>query len=278
MADIVCSSGESGELAPRILSAVVLAALVLAAVSAGRPWFELLLALFALVMAWEWARLCGKGRLGAAGVALMIVAVVVVALASLGRDVAALGSAFAGFFLIHAVVRFADDKVSSWLPLGALYIGVPCLALIWLRNEPPFGREAIFWVLAVVWATDVGAYVAGRLVGGPRLAPRLSPNKTWAGLVGGIAAAALASGVVIVFMGGTPSLWPFILFGGALGAVAQMGDLFESSVKRRFGVKDTSRLIPGHGGVLDRVDGLLAVSPVVALFVVLFGASETSWR
>ena len=145
---------------------------------------------------------------------------------------------------------------------GFLYIGLPSFALLVL-NWAWF--ELVFWLMLVTWATDIFAYFAGRSLGGPKLAPKISPNKTWAGLVGGIAGAAVAGGAAAWLFGiGEPFLW----LGGAMGLVAQLGDLHESRVKRRLGVKDSSDLLPGHGGVLDRLDGLLPVIPVTLLVLI----------
>ena len=135
---------------------------------------------------------------------------------------------------------------------------------------------AAIWILLVVWASDIGAYAAGRLIGGPKLAPRISPNKTWAGLIGGVLAAAVTSASFVATLDGADP-GPASLLGGALAIVAQAGDLVESWVKRRFGVKDTGTLIPGHGGLLDRVDALLAVILVGACIAAVDGGALTRW-
>jgi phosphatidate cytidylyltransferase len=135
----------------------------------------------------------------------------------------------------------------------------------------------LLWMFAVVWATDIGAYAVGRRLGGPRLAPRWSPGKTWAGLIGGAGAAALAGWITGYVLGIAPVL-PLVMASTGLAVVEQFGDLAESMAKRRFGVKDSSGLIPGHGGLLDRVDGLLAVIPVAALLTVISGEGVLSWR
>jgi phosphatidate cytidylyltransferase len=160
-----------------------------------------------------------------------------------------------------------------WMLSGALYIGLPILSLVWLREQ---GRATLFWLLLVVWATDIGAYAAGRAIGGPKLLPRVSPAKTWAGLAGGAIAAA-AVGAVSGLAGQASPVALAVLSAG-LAVVSQAGDLGESWVKRRFGVKDTSAIIPGHGGMLDRVDGLLAAAPVVALLCLLFGGGIEHWQ
>ncbi|MHA1599153.1 MAG: phosphatidate cytidylyltransferase [Alphaproteobacteria bacterium] len=156
----------------------------------------------------------------------------------------------------------ADSRL-PWLAFGAIYIVFPSLALLWLRGAGG-GRETVVWLLVLVWAADIGAYAAGRTIGGPKLAPAISPNKTWAGLFGCIAASALAGAAVANYFG-TSGLFGVALISGFIGMLSQAGDLLESWVKRHFGVKDSSNLIPGHGGLLDRVDGLLAAALAAAL-------------
>ena len=163
----------------------------------------------------------------------------------------------------------------SWIAGGVVYIAVPVAAILWLRDQD---RETAFWLLLVVWATDTVAYAAGRLIGGWKLYPRISPRKTWAGLVGGIIGAALVGGLVAVGLSLAISPWALAAASALLSLVAQGGDLFESAVKRRFDAKDAGTLIPGHGGLLDRVDGLMAAAPVAALFCLVSGGGITEWR
>lgn len=269
------SDAVSGGFGTRILSTFILAPPVLAAVYAGAPYFNLMLVLISLLMAWEWGRLCGRERFEPPGVALVMVIGLAIILASAGHIREAFFLIPAGALLVYLLGLRFGERSPSWLALGIVYIVVPCMSLLWLRDLPGMGREVLFWILGVVWATDTGAYCAGTLVGGPKLVLRLSPNKTWAGLAGGVATAALVSGLLVGLTEAFP-LWPLVCFGVFLALVEQMGDLFESFVKRRFGVKDTSRLIPGHGGVLDRLDGLLAVSSVVVAFLLLMGEKIAS--
>ncbi len=157
---------------------------------------------------------------------------------------------------------------------GVPYVGATTLALLWLRADPVAGRRAVLFVLLVVWASDIGAYLAGRALGGPRLAPSVSPGKTWTGAAGGLLAAAVA-GFALAAGGGR--FMTAILVAVVLGIAAQAGDLLESAVKRGFDVKDSGSLIPGHGGLFDRLDGLLVAAPVAAGLAMLAGRGVVFW-
>lgn len=255
----------------RTISAAVLAPLVLLAIYAGGLWFIGLMVLSAGLMGWEWARLCGLGNLSVGAI---------LAIAALGG--LPLAFAFAAPLLPALVLLlgtlaaalatgFSERRQVPWIAAGTLYIGLACLALLWLRSVPAEGRNLVFWLLAVVWATDIGGYFAGRGIGGPRLAPAISPKKTWAGFIGGTLAAALVGVLAAGLLGSDATL--LVVGGMVLAVVAQAGDLLESWCKRRFGVKDSGHIIPGHGGILDRVDGLLAVFPVAFLYFWAVGAS-----
>jgi len=150
---------------------------------------------------------------------------------------------------------------------------LPVLSLVWIRA---LGWQTLLWTLGIVWATDIGAYAAGRAIGGPKLLPRVSPKKTWAGLAGGVLSAALVGAYAARWSG--MGIAGLSLLSAGLAVVAQAGDLAESWVKRYFGVKDSSGIIPGHGGVLDRVDGLLAVAPVVAAVCMALEGGLPEWR
>lgn len=268
--------GKTGTLGPRVVSALVLAPLALAAVWFGSPWLPALVTLCAAGMAWEWGRLCRSGAFGMSGVLTIAAVVSAVLCSALGRPVAALAVAVAGTVIVWAASRSRGDFTPALTALGVPWVALPSVALLWLAGEPVHGRATLFWILAVVWATDIGAYVVGRTIGGPKLAPSISPGKTWAGLAGGVASASLA-GLVSTWVLGAPSFSPILFVSGALAVVEQFGDLLESSAKRRFGVKDSSSLIPGHGGLLDRLDGLLAVAPAVALLSLAGGSSVVTW-
>ncbi len=163
-----------------------------------------------------------------------------------------------------------------WMVFGVFYIGLPALALLWVRGDGDEGRNTIYWLFALVWAADTGAYVAGKLIGGPKLAPSISPNKTWAGLAGCVTSAALV-GVAVAYLSKSGDYVILAVLSAAIGLVSQGGDLVESAIKRHFGVKDSSHLIPGHGGVLDRVDALLAAILVAALIKFAYGGSILRW-
>lgn len=178
-----------------------------------------------------------------------------------------------------AIAAWEWTRLVGWSPVwvvaGAVYVGLPVLALLWMRGQD---RETTLWLMAVVWATDSAAYGVGRIVGGWKLLPRVSPNKTWAGLIGGVAGAAIVGAAAALGFGLKVDLWLLAAASALLALVAQGGDLFESAVKRRFGVKDTGALIPGHGGLLDRVDGLLAAAPLAAILCLVLGGGITAWR
>jgi phosphatidate cytidylyltransferase len=165
-------------------------------------------------------------------------------------------------------LAFAGRGHPFWQSGGVLYIGIPALALVATRTLAAHGAWLIIGLFLAVWATDSGALIAGKLIGGPKLAPVLSPNKTWAGTLGGIAAAAVVEAVYVGAIGGKAV--PAFFYGAALSVVAHAGDLFESWVKRRFSRKDSGSLIPGHGGALDRIDSTLSAAVAFALLALVF--------
>lgn len=259
----------------RTLSALVMAPPALLATWLGGYAFAGLVALAAAVMCWEWHRMVTKGFAGPGRFAAIVCAVaVLLAVAQPGLAVVAVMAAAIGS---AAMVPGIGERSRLWAGLGALYAGLPAVALVWLRGDGEAGRQTVFWLLLLVWATDIGAYAAGRLIGGPLLLPAVSPKKTWAGLIGGlISAGAVGLGLGLAFGVGQP--WGLAVASGMLAVVAQAGDLLESWVKRRCGVKDSSNIIPGHGGVLDRVDGLLAAALAVAAASLAAGQSVVQWQ
>ena len=195
-----------------------------------------------------------------------------------------------GWVFILLVVAAALQMIREWDALtakdpyyckaaGVAYVAVPSASLIWLRelqfaDHPHGGAALVLYALLVVWATDIGAFFAGRRIGGPKLAPVISPNKTWAGLGGGMVAAAIAGGICANFTPYPPSWIAAMDLGVVLAVISQAGDLFESWLKRRVGAKDSGTLIPGHGGLLDRVDGLVFTLPLFALLLSLYGSAS----
>jgi phosphatidate cytidylyltransferase len=179
-----------------------------------------------------------------------------------------------------AVEWFRLCRGSSWrplAPLGWLYVVLAGVALLWLRADPVAGRADLLFLLLIIWAGDTGAYLFGRWVGGPRLAPRISPGKTWSGALGGVLAA-VAFGLIAAQMLSDVANWRAMVIAAGLSVVAQAGDLLESFVKRRLEVKDSGQLIPGHGGLFDRLDSILAAAPVAALLALFVGRGVVLWQ
>ncbi|MGD9880341.1 MAG: phosphatidate cytidylyltransferase [Reyranella sp.] len=172
-------------------------------------------------------------------------------------------AALAAPLMVSECLRLSPGRPAIRLASIA-YVLAAIVALLWLRHQPALGRETILWIVCCTWATDIGAYVVGRSAGGARLAPRISPGKTWSGLVGGMAWSAVAS-AAFGYAFGLGETIPLAIVGALLAVVGQVGDLLESAMKRSAGVKDSGTLIPGHGGLLDRVDGLVAILLVVAM-------------
>lgn len=172
--------------------------------------------------------------------------------------------------------HMARGRPSAAMVAGMIYTVLAVAALAWLRADPAGGLAALVFLLAIVWSSDVGAYVAGRVFGGPRLAPAISPGKTWSGAAGGLVASMAAGGAVAAAWHGR--VGPALLLAAALGVASQLGDLLESAAKRHFGVKDSSRLIPGHGGLLDRLDGLMAAALAAGAWAWTTGQGAAAWR
>jgi phosphatidate cytidylyltransferase len=252
-----------GDLGVRTLSAAVLIPAVLADVWAGGIWFHLFVALIGILMALEWVTIVHRGS----PVQFALHAAGAMCGALLPLDVGLAGGliAIAVIALLSAAVAAHEEGGGpAWRYLGVLYVSLPPVAFVILRNDPLHGVAAILLIMLMVWAADTLAYFAGRIIGGPKLAPSISPKKTWAGLAGAMAGSALAALALAKAMG-LQSAMILVLIAAMLAIVEQAGDLFKSAMKRQYGVKDSGRLIPGHGGVIDRVDGLVAVATVAAI-------------
>jgi phosphatidate cytidylyltransferase len=261
---------------------VLLAALALGAMVAGGVWFAGLIALGMIAGVREWHRMIRQGAYG--HYALISGAGVAVAMALpvwAAHDPSAVSAPFLWGFAALGLAAAIDAGLSGalgakgqagplWQGFGPLYLGVPGLSLLALRATPTHGLWLVAILFAAVWATDTGAMISGKLIGGPKLAPILSPNKTWAGFAGGTIMAAVAVAAILAVLGASPVRGA--AFGTMVALVSQVGDLFESWIKRRVGRKDSGHLIPGHGGVLDRIDSILFAAPACAAFLFVFGA------
>jgi phosphatidate cytidylyltransferase len=248
----------------RIISAIVLAAGVLSLTFVGGLPFRLLTALISATIFYEWSRMARSTP--ASGVGLFpeaLMAIFIVALVA-GLSAPVLLLLVAGMVIAAAAVGAARET-GQWDAGGLAYAGLSGLTLALLRDGDRSGLVAILFLFAVVWATDILAYFVGRAVGGPKLAPSISPGKTQSGALGG-AIGGVVAGLLLAMAAGAENLATLGVVALVLSIVSQVGDLFESWVKRRHGHKDSSRLIPGHGGVMDRVDGLVAAA--LALYVI----------
>jgi phosphatidate cytidylyltransferase len=285
-------AGGLSNLQKRTLSAAVLLPLVIAAIVLGSPWFNILVTAFAAAMAWEWTSVVATVRNpgetkpvpAPSARGWMSLAVISAATAAVAVFYASSGhwslwtpwaTMIAGSVVVAIVSLLADRRQALWYIAGTVYVTAPPVALVILRHNAA-GLETIIWIIAMVVAADTGGYLVGRTVGGPKLAPRISPNKTWSGLGGAVAGAALA-GLCAAFILNHTNVWMLTLISAVIGLLEQGGDLVESAFKRHFGVKDTSQIIPGHGGVLDRVDGLLAVAVAVLIINLWAGGSVLAW-
>jgi phosphatidate cytidylyltransferase len=248
----------------RLLTAVVLMPLALGlAWAGGLVWAAAITALAALAL-WEWQRMVCPSAWITTSLAALIAAGGCVALIVAGPGAALLVVATGTIACATTAIRNVGLGTALVLAMGVTYIGLSMLALVLLRETAEAGFAALAWLLISIWASDSGAYAAGRLIGGPRLAPRVSPNKTWAGLAGAMAGPALVGLVLGLVWQGAPAAGLLAMLGLAIGLVGQAGDLLESAAKRHAGVKDSGQLVPGHGGVLDRVDALLAAALFLA--------------
>jgi phosphatidate cytidylyltransferase len=264
---------KASDLKARVLSALVLAPVVLGAVWLGGWVFRALIVLGAVIAISEWINLVPSARRLPARVISVCGVLGALSAQLLVGPLAGLGVAvlFAG---LTALGGGGTDR--KLLGFGVVYVAAGIAGLMWLRDLPGDGLALFLFAMLAVWATDIGAYAAGRTIGGPKLAPRVSPKKTWAGLIGGMVSAALVGWLVALVAGAAmPGL--ALLVGALSAVVGQIGDLFESAIKRRYNVKDSGQLIPGHGGILDRIDGLLVAAPVLAVFHATLGTALSWW-
>ncbi|MFL5284688.1 MAG: phosphatidate cytidylyltransferase [Rhodopila sp.] len=267
-------SARWSDLRLRVLSASVLAPLALACIWFGGVAFTLLVAMISVGLAYEWLQLCERLITPPAALSFLALPAATV-LTALGHPVGALVLLAAA--TAAASAHAGGISASKPLAFGIPYLGLGSLALVWLRLLPETGRADVIILLLVVWASDIGAYLVGRIVGGPRLAPAISPGKTWSGAAGGLLAAVAVGLIASFILGGATPLRAAGL-AALTGCVSQIGDLFESHLKRRFGVKDSGWLVPGHGGLLDRLDAVLFAAPLVGLLALILGAGVVIWQ
>lgn len=245
----------SEELRLRIQSGIVMALGVLVATWLGGLAFRILAVAIGLLVFYEWSTMTRLKEVDRTGFALAWASQALLAIAILFGFLPFAGAMLLAFSLL-ALAYSLMRQTGGWLPGGVVYAGLSALSLASIRGNDDTGLKAMLLLFAVVWATDILAYFVGRAIGGPKLAPRISPGKTWSGAIGGTVAALVFGLGAVAAAGGNPSLRLALLI-VILSVFSQIGDLFESFIKRRFGVKDSSKLIPGHGGVMDRVDGLV---------------------
>jgi phosphatidate cytidylyltransferase len=272
-----------GDLSRRVKTAVVLLAVSLFCVFAGGTPFLLLVGAACIALSVEWTTLCRAGAHFHGVSAICMSVVIVTACVAAGNGGPGIGLLLLLCGTIGGVIWAGSDGRESGrnrytYAMGFPYLGFAAVALPWLRADPTVGLANTLFVLCIVWASDAGAYLVGRLVGGPKLAPGVSVGKTWSGAIGGLMSAAFAGLSVAASVSQGFSAPHVIGLGIGLGMVSQLGDLLESALKRHFGVKDSGRIIPGHGGVLDRIDALLAVAPVAALLALTVGRGVVLWR
>jgi phosphatidate cytidylyltransferase len=249
------------DFAPRLASGLAMAAVVALFVFSGPLPFALLVVVVALLVSWEWGRLVHGPdasllvavQIGTAAVAGLLAAFGLVGLGLLALPIGAI-----------LATLLSLGRNSFFSAAGVFYAGFPAIAAIWLRYDASLGLQAMVFLILIVVTADTAAFLCGRLLGGPLLSPAISPKKTWAGLVGALLASAIVGGLYTLAVP-DGSVVRLAATGAVLALVAQAGDLAESALKRRFGAKDAGSILPGHGGVMDRVDGLLAAISAAGL-------------
>lgn len=267
----------------RALSALILGPIAFAGVWWGGYFFTALIGIIAIVISWEWGHLVSRKSaklITALTLGLSLLGIFAV----LSQQAAWIIAAYIIGVVILCLVLGAylrifiqDTRTNAiWSAAGVFYLCLSVFAMTWIRLGVPHGQWFSLWLLAVVWAADIGAYIAGRLIGGPKFAPRISPQKTWSGFWGGTVMGIIISVAVTLTHG--QSFWLFVILGCVIAVAAHLGDLLESAAKRHFGVKDMSQIIPGHGGLLDRIDGLIMAALTFAVLIWLGEEGVLTWQ
>ena len=263
----------AGPLTARIIAALILIPVVLASVYVGGRAFAAMIAFAAVVMLFEWSRMVERRSFSPAFYTLFIGSAGAMFFAAGGRYDAAIACAAASGAVAALFVK-RETGIGAWTAFGAIYIILPCIALVWLRHDAPSGRALTFLLFGVVWAADTGAFVFGKSFGGPKISHALSPSKTWSGIGGGIVGGAVIGAVAGGVLYGPEGAILHLFIGGGLGAASVVGDLVESAFKRNFGLKDISGFIPGHGGALDRLDGMIFATSAMTGGLMLYMLGE----
>jgi phosphatidate cytidylyltransferase len=267
-ASAALAAAAARNLQERVASSLVMVAVALVLVYAGGVAFGLLVLGVALLMSWEWGHLVRKTSADRGFIVHAAAVAIAIGLATAGHPVLALCALAAGAAAVVPVTMGQRARLSA---AGVLYVGLASVAILWLRSDAGYGFAAVLFLFLIVWTTDIMAFAVGRALGGAKLWPSISPNKTWAGFAGGIGSSAVLAAIYALFVPGA-SVFKLGAIGLVLGIVSQGGDLAESALKRKFGVKDASHLIPGHGGVMDRMDGIVAVAVAAAVMALLWKA------
>jgi phosphatidate cytidylyltransferase len=249
----------------RIASSIVMAAVALIGAYAGVLPFALLLIGVAVLMSWEWGHMIRATDVDPAFGVHAVAVAIAISLAAAGFPLLAVTALLVGAIAVYVLTQGHRAGLSAF---GIVYVGLAAVAMVWLRRDGDLGMRAVMFVFLVVWTTDIMAFTFGRAIGGQKLWPAVSPNKTWSGFLGGVGSSALVSALFSMVVPGAN--WGLLAAVGlVLGIVAQAGDLAESALKRQFGFKDASHIIPGHGGVMDRMDGIVAVAAAAGLLALV---------
>ncbi len=242
----------------RIITALILIPVTIGVLYSGFPYVQIMALVFGGMMAWEWANMVPNKGTGVYGIAYALsVAAAIMFPSALGTAIVIVGAA------VLVWLKAAKEKRRALLTLGVLYISVGIGSVVWLYST--VGFLDTMWFLLMVWGVDTGGYLVGSTLKGPKLAPKISPNKTWSGLLGGVLLSVLVSIAYSYAFTEHMHVMFYAVLGGVIAVIAQIGDLVESHIKRTLGIKDSSNLIPGHGGAFDRVDGLIFAAPLVFL-------------